>query len=498
MPLNASVNTRIVATLNDNYSGEALSVFRKGVKLMWQAAPDEMKNAKVQPMKSYDRYNHHRGLIWGWPFECNLTDTKVKRILRACIASRQLTIDQLRQVRKSLSYAYLLVHNAKGENWNCVKTVWATIGKGDQLPGKKQECLPKVIARAKDVKRAFTREWFPGHPQSLLQHSAGVVAAHDIFWGGRAGDDGCISRIKKSRTHGWNVKEGYMWTTLEGGRCKLPNEVRPWKIYTVCYCDTPNHRSPPPNLHRLIDQNGNPTVPVTYCTTCPIAALELKWQYPEARGRRYAKVRNGRFVNQNDWDIMKVANDWMFAQRVITRRLSHNSGRKTLARLLTRVNATYPEGFENHGDLENNWRASYQPDLPINPVKFTRRKQSTDPDVCCVAPRKIARYFGRGPMKMPPLDTTQQFLHALVSRTDAPLAERIRSGEPTKPESDSEPELPPIDWEFWKQQILPPPLPPVEPVVKAEAVVPKAEWMPANEAEWNRMHAYVRYSGEEV
>ena len=84
-----------------------MGCYRKGVKLMWAAAPNEMEAAGVKPMGEYDTLNHHGGMIWGWPSECPLKDFTVKKILTQCIAGGTLTIDQLRLVRKSLSYAYI-------------------------------------------------------------------------------------------------------------------------------------------------------------------------------------------------------------------------------------------------------------------------------------------------------------------------------------------------------------------------------------------------------
>lgn len=440
---------------------------------MFRAAPEEMEHAGVKPMGSYDKLNQHGGEIWGWKKECKLTDPKVKLILNSCISSGILTIDELHMVRKALSFAYLLVKNIPKRNWPCVEYVWEIIGKGEKLAPKKRVMLPEIIGRPKDLRRAFTRGWRPEHPWSLLKFAAGVVAAYDcLIWGGRAGEKGDISRIKKSRTHYWNFKDGYMWTTLEGGRCKLPNEIRDWKIYTICMCDSPSHRRPPANFYKYIDRDGNPVAPVTFCTTCPMACLELKWQWDKAKLTRYSKATKiGTFGAQNDWDVMKVAVDWMMAQGVTEERYSHNSGRKLLAKWLEKVGASYPEGYELHQDLEGNWRVYYQQELAVNPVKFERRTQSLNPDTCCCALRKLAMYFGVGGQeeKLPLEPPLERYLHGILSRTDRRRAKRIRCGKPDESSSDSEPALTPIDWTFWKPLIktetglnIPPPLPPLE------------------------------------
>ena len=486
LPQYASVDTRIQSGINNVRKSETMGCYRKGVKLMWAAAPDEMEAAGVKPMGEYDTLNHHGGMIWGWPSECPLKDFTVKKILTQCIAGGTLTIDQLRLVRKALSYAYMLVHKQVGKNWPCLDMVWETIGTGEKLAPKKRSTLPQVVARPKELKRAFTRGWHPLHPWSLLKFSAGVVAAYDcLVWGGRAGDKGDISRIKTSRDHHWNLKEGWMWTALDGGRCKLPKKIREWKIYMVCFCKSKRHQGPPRHLFRNIDRHGNPTVPISYCTTCPLSALQLKWQFKKAKGRRYAKaLPSGKFGRQNDFDVMKLATDWMFAQNAITKRLCHNSGRKSLAEWLghKRVQASYPEGFELHQDLEGNWRIFYEQELPVNPHKFTRRTQSKDPETCLAALRKLQVYFGVGPEKSPPMGKLGRLLHAVLGETKPVLADRIRKGLPDDPEydsSDTEPDLQPLDWNFWNGVLqenalptMPPMLPPMESVIKPENVEP--------------------------
>ena len=86
-----------------------MSTIRYGFRLAWDHAPKEMKNAKVKKVGEYDPHNHHEGCCFGWPNECNMTDLKASKILRACIKSKKMTLDQVKAVRKMLAYSHELM-----------------------------------------------------------------------------------------------------------------------------------------------------------------------------------------------------------------------------------------------------------------------------------------------------------------------------------------------------------------------------------------------------
>ena len=118
----------------------------------------------------------------------------------------------------------------------------------------------------------------------------------------------------------------------------------------------------------------------------------------------------------------------------------------------------------------------------VNPQKFTRRTQSEHPETCLAALRKLQVYFGVGPEKSPPMGKLGRLLHAVLGETKPVLADRIRKGLPDDPEydsSDTEPDLEPLDWNFWNGVLqenalpaMPPMLPLVEAVIKPESVEP--------------------------
>ena len=160
--------------------------------------------------------------------------------------------------------------------------------------------------------------------------------------------------------------------------------------------------------------------------------------FKEARGRRYAKLNKatGGFTRYNEADVVNTATDWMVSIGICPadRRYSHNSGRKSLARLLSKFNVPYELGFEVHGDKWCVWQGNYQPDCAFSQME--RRDQHKDPDVCCSALRTIATGFGLGIIKAKPMSRLELFMFHIMNKQDPELAESIKNG--TKRDDDSD------------------------------------------------------------
>ena len=437
LPLGSRIDRKIRFRLNQKRDKKTLQADRYGFRLMWKHAKAEMKRAKIGPVGSFERDNVHDGVMWGWKHECNMTNLKAKRILYTCCHCGEMTMPMLEAVRKSLSYSFQLVNCGRSDypklrilfNWPSVFDVWKTIDKTTlKKVTKETSTLPERIPTYDENKRAFTSGWTPDHPWSRLKFAAGALAAYDCFvCGPRPETD--IDRIKKSRDHILVPGEGQMSTGYDGGRAKTAVET-PWRLWTVCFCPG-KHRSPGKHDHWLINKKtGNPLKPFEWCSTCPLASHQFLQSFPNAKGKRYCKVNAAgtAVLKTNEGDVVKLATDWMISQGVCpaNSRYSHNSGRRSLARLLSKCELSYEDGFEIHGDKWQNW-SRYQTDSPFS--NFDRRQQSTTPDVACKALRAIARKFGRGIQVKPPLDTTQRYIHnfmKMMGRGD--LANRIRQG----------------------------------------------------------------------
>ena len=424
-----------------------MKVIRYGFKLMWQEVPRVMRRYKIGEVESFNPKNGHGGVCWGLPKECSLTNSQAKTIMWEIWKKRSLTFPQMKAVRKSFAYAYELVggpvHSNKTKpNFPGVNAVWKNV-KEDELPESTTTTIPQSIPTPKELKVAFTKEWTPQHSWCLMRYLQGLIQAYDLFvFGIRSRED--VDRIKKSRHHKSNWPAGWMCTSFVGGRAKLcdsKKNTRPWKVWRRCHCPGNQHISPPSNFHKLIDKDGNPTVPVKWCTCCPLAALELIWQFQGTKssgGKRcYGRwLDSGRYGTSNTGEVAEMAISWMVSQGACLEENQYdsNSGRKSLARWCEALNIPYPESFHIHGDLYEVWSQHYETDVSRY-SNFKRRNQSTDPKVATVALKKFANYLGRGKKVRVKLSQRKRYLHAiLVGQGNKEEAERIRQNVP----SDSE------------------------------------------------------------
>ena len=75
---------------------------------MWKEVPRDMRRYKVGEIDSFDPANCHKGVCWGWPKECKLTNLQARTVFFNIYKKRTLTIHQIIVVRKALSYAFEL------------------------------------------------------------------------------------------------------------------------------------------------------------------------------------------------------------------------------------------------------------------------------------------------------------------------------------------------------------------------------------------------------
>ena len=325
-------------------------------------------------------------------------------------------------------------------NYECMQMVWKTIDPY-KLPAQlRASTLPTVIPTPRELKKAFHVEWSFESPLSLMQHCHGNLCTYDAFIAGPRGNED-INRIKKGGDYLIESEEGYGRSKFYRGRAKSQVH-REWWHHTVCFCKGGKHIEPKKGFHYLINKDGNPhrSQPPNWCTTCPLANWQFREMFKEARGRRYAKLNKatGAFTRYNEGDVVEVATDWMVSIGICPpdRRYSHNSGRKSLARLLSKYNISYELGFEVHGDKWCVWQGNYQPDCAFSQME--RRDQHKNPDVCCSALRTIATGFGLGIIKAKPMSRLELFMFHIMNKQDPQLAEAIKNG--TKRDDDSEDE----------------------------------------------------------
>ena len=421
-----------------------MKVIRYGFKLCWQEAPSEMRRFNIGEVDSFNPKNGHGGVCWGLPKECSLTNSQAKTIMWEIWKKRSLTFPQMKAVRKSFAYAYELiggpvVSNKTKPNFPGVNSIWKHV-KEDELPESTTTTLPQSIPTVAELKKAFTREWSPDHPWCLMKWLQGLVQAYDLFiFGLRSRED--VDRVKKSTAHKHNWQNGWMCTSFVGGRAKLcdsKRNTRPWKVWRRCHCPGNQHIRPPSNFCKLVGKDGNPTVPIKWCTCCPLAALELIWQFqtkPEQGNKRcYGKwLPSGRYGTSNTGDVAEMAINWMVSQGACSEedRYDTNSGRKSLARWCEALRIPYPESFHIHGDLFDVWAQHYEQDVSRY-QSFKRREQSTNPKTATIALKKFANFLGRGKKVKVKLSQRKRYLHhILVGQGQVELANKIRDGQPS-------------------------------------------------------------------
>ena len=443
IPRGSGFETRLQHERHQIRCSKTLQAIRYGNRLMWRAAPQTMKKHNIKPPGSYDLRNCHKGEMWGWPKECNMTDNKAKRILYACFKSGLLTYSQMRDVRRALAYSYELVTGGdvdKQANWPGVKSTWKVFNL-NQLPEGKCKA-PVKIPTPKHLKVAFTTPWTPQTGMPFMQWTVGQTAAWD--WGvcgARPRED--LGRIKFAPKHDSNLEERWQASFFRGGRAKLcgtKKGSRPWWLFRVCLCPGQEHIQPPRGFRNHIDKEGNPTIEVRWNTNCPLACIQLytsmcKWD----EQRMYPKwlPKSGRFGKTNVDNVVALAIDWFQVQGVITQeqRYDSHAGRKSLARWCRKCNVPFRESFEIHGDHYDTWAQYYENDVPGDQME--RREQSRNPDDCTKALNRFANWIGRGRRVRAQLSRHERYMHHHMLAHGMPeIAKKIAYGLPSEDEDE--------------------------------------------------------------
>ena len=413
-PKYAGRKMRGALRFNEFRSPATMQTYRTGYRTMWKHAKAYMERKRLPRPGTFRKANHHAGHLWATGSECKLTGVQAARILEICFEAK-ISEAALKQVKKSLSYAHFLRTGIVSRNWDEVKNTFDTFGEFGKVV---QPTMPEHVPTPDQLKEGFMKPWSKETGMPLLKWSVGLLASWDWTVAGlRSKSD--LGKVKKSCDHDVSEVEGYGSTSFVEGRSKLCGRKRgsrAWRVWRICLCPEGKHKKVPEDLE--FDKQGNPTKEPTWTTNCPTACQVLIHRAQQQEEKRiYPKLlKCGKFKKHNVAKPTELANDWYEVQGVErANRYSSNAGRKSLARWLSQVGAPYEEGFEVHGDLFNVWSESYQPDVE-NPTGFNRRTQSTSPDHCLRAYKKLRKFFG---IKVPdkrPLNR-QEKLMMLVAQT---------------------------------------------------------------------------------
>ena len=410
-----------------------MTKYRTGFRTMWKTCPRVMRQCKVGEVGSFDVGNHHGGIMPGWPSESTMTDNRASKILHACIKSKKLSLKQLEAVRKCLSFFWELTgkKTKRDGNWPSVGANWESLVRLKDLKPKQQKRTMR-IPHPNTVKKAMLRGWKKKGMPFLKW-----ITFYGCFWdtfvcGARPNVD--MKKIKDSRTHDFNWKQGWQCTDFLGGRSKLTGVKkgsRPWKMWRICLCKGKKHRRPRKDAWSFIDDDGNPSLGVEHLgfdPVCPLACTEMVWQcelaedqpkrnYPNFLPR--SKKYPARLGVLNVGDPAQAAVEWLINQGV--GEFDHNAGRKFLAHWCHFLDVEYGLSVHIHGDLYDVWMDHYQL-LGLKSKKEavkSIREQSLDPQVATAALRKFAFFLGRGQVNefKPSLTLEQRQLNALVANS---------------------------------------------------------------------------------
>ena len=371
---------------------------------MWRLAGGYLKRVKVKEPGSFKKNNGHNGECWGFKKECQLTGKQAATTLEKCFLGKA-TLNQLRTVRKSLSYAYFLTSGRSQDNYAEVKDIWKTFDLKKCGKPKKRLLADRVLD-IDELEIAFTKPWNKNCGMNLMKWSSGLLATWDLqVLGSRPGVD-LNKKLKNSVSHTVEPKKGWCSTSLVAGRAKLHGQkrgTRPWKAYRVCLCKDGKHVSPT-DLLEGIGADGNPFVEPKVCTECPVVAAELvlgqQSHLPEALLYRKWSTKSGGWTASSRGDLVELSNEFLRAQGVLKEgeSLQGNSGRQCLGRWLKFLKVPYPVGFQIHGDLESIWSKHYEREARSG-FRKAERTQSLEPKKCCEALRLLAKRFKRGPLQ---------------------------------------------------------------------------------------------------
>ena len=156
--------------------------------------------------------------------------------------------------------------------------------------------------------------------------------------------------------------------------------------------------------------------------------------------RCYPKWDNGRYSKDNVDAVVDLAVWWFEVQGEKSydgKPFSTNAGRKSLARWCRKLNISYAESFQIHGDLYETWADHYEDFVPKD--RHQMREQSKCPDEATKALCRFANWLGRGKRVRAQLNRHERFMyHHMKAHGQHDKAHKVAHGLPSDDEDDIE------------------------------------------------------------
>ena len=105
-PRGAGLISRREFRMGMNLTKATADAYRAGFNCMWKHASKYMQRKGIPRPGEFRKDNPHGGKLWGSRKECKLTDHMAGNIIERVYESGKVGLDQLKQVRHSMSYAY--------------------------------------------------------------------------------------------------------------------------------------------------------------------------------------------------------------------------------------------------------------------------------------------------------------------------------------------------------------------------------------------------------
>ena len=161
-----------------NLSDSTANAYRTGFNTMWKHAGAYMARKGIPRAGKFKKSNLHKGRLWASRKECFLTDKMAGSIIERVYESGKVGLDQLKQVRHSMSYAYYLTTGIQGENYPEVYAQWKSFDMRT-LPAVRKPVKPTRIPTPANLKTAFTSKWNPDHQMTFVQFILGLLCCWD-------------------------------------------------------------------------------------------------------------------------------------------------------------------------------------------------------------------------------------------------------------------------------------------------------------------------------